>query len=55
MGVGLIALCLVMGLVEEVVRIGHFCAFASTRATVATAFGTRVSDKFECHSIKVVI
>ncbi len=55
MGVGPIALCPAMGLVEEAVRIGHFCAFASTRAMVAMAFGTGVSDKSECHSIKVVI
>lgn len=55
MDVGPIALCPVMGLVAEVVKIDLFCAFASTRAMAATAFGTEVSDRFECHSIRMAL
>ena len=51
MDVGQTALCLVTGSVAEVVKIDHFCAFASTRATAAMAFGIEVFDRFECRLI----
>lgn len=39
-------------LVEEIAKSDPSYAFASTRATAATASGTGASDRFECHSIR---
>ena len=53
--VGPAAPCAATELVVGVVKIDHFYAFANTRATEATVFGTGAYDRFECRSIRTAL
>ena len=55
MDVGPTLLCPVTGSVAEAAKKDQFYAFASTRATAAMAFGTGVSDRFECRLISTAV